>query len=551
MQWTLKNPGLERQYMHGTILEQLGAINDVPLESLVEFISPTASSLNSPTLLHNIEAARDRTLCAITAKSRICISGDVDVDGVTSLTILYQYLKNCTDNVYYVYHQRSKGHGVVHQLDAIDAHTDLLIILDSSSNDTHQCKALQERGIDIIIIDHHQIDQANEHALIVNPHHPYDTSPNKELSTSALCYKFVQVLDNYGPAADRNIDLAGVGLHADRMCMRSIENRFFVSEALQNMQNPGLIAILKVAGKWGLTHGITATDIAFTLAPFINSAARLDRIELAIDLLNCTDSMRCMEMAKTIRDMNQTRKEIMAEHIRSLQTQIDPANAVHLLVGESSTISKGFTGVVAAELQEQTHRPVIYLNRADNLLSGSYRSSFDMKSLLETMPSIQHVGGHLQAGGCSLPSDQLENAQHFLNKNVPIAEPELVYDLELDTDIFLAGFLDIVHFSRICGKNIEEPVFLFRNVHVCSKFLMGKNKEHLKIRCRLAGAVDQIDLLKFKVSRAYSAQICRGDCIDVLGTVSLNEWNNKVVKQILIKDYRRADTSTSQTQEIN
>lgn len=545
MRWTLKNPDLKRQHMQGTILEKLNTINDVSLESLSEFLSPTTSSLNSPTLLHNIEAASDRTLRAITEKARICISGDVDVDGVTSLTITYQYLKTRTDNVYYVYHQRSRGHGIVHQLNMIDDHTDLLIILDSSSNDVESCEMLHNRGIDIIIIDHHQIDQVNDHALIVNPHHPDDTSPNKELSTSALCYKFVQVLDNYGPAADRNIDLAGVGLHADRMCMRSMENRFFVSEALKNIQNPGLIAILKVAGRWGKAHGNTATDIAFTLAPFINSAARLDRIELAIDLLNCVDGTRCMEMARVIQGMNQTRKEIMAEHVRSLQTQINPINSVHLLVDESGTISKGFAGVVAAEIQEQTHRSVIYLNKSDNILSGSYRSSFDMKSLLETIPSIQHVGGHPQAGGCSLPSDQLENTQSFLNKNVSAPEPTLVYDLELDADIFLTSFLDITLFNRICGKNIEEPVFLFKNVHVCSKFLMGKDKEHLKIRGRLPGAVHQIDILKFKVSPTYSAQICRGDYIDVLGTASLNEWNNRVVKQILMKDYRRADTSIS------
>jgi single-stranded-DNA-specific exonuclease len=224
--------------------------NDSPKEKIAKirgiddverFLNPTEEELHDPYLIKNIENASNRIIKALANNDRIVLSYDADADGLTSTSMMYRYLSNYTDNIDYIYNERNHGHGINEQtrLDFISkdenasedkklryklntsnlnkiGEADLLIIIDSSSNDTDACKKLinNYKGLDIIILDHHAIERDNPHVLLVNPQQDGDRYPNKHLSGAGVVFKTIQVMeDTLGEVNPwKYIDLVAVGI---------------------------------------------------------------------------------------------------------------------------------------------------------------------------------------------------------------------------------------------------------------------------------------------------------------------------------------------------
>lgn len=544
LEWREKVPLIEYSPFDD-LYEKLAAINGIV--DIRKFLNPTHEDLHDPFELENIEVARDVIIRAIGEKVKIAVSADCDCDGVNSAAIMYMYLKKFTDNVVYIHGQREHGHGIHTMMDEIPKDTSLLIIVDSSSSEWKECLELKKRGIKTIIIDHHPIEDENRHCILVNPQN--DSYPNKELSGSGLVWKVCQVLDDYYRTdyADEFIDLAAVGLSADMMDMKAMENRYIIHRGLSNIRNNGLMAILKVKGK--NPKYLSSTNIGYDIAPFINAAARMNKIELALELLTCDDYDQCLKLAKDIEKLNKERKGKQSDFADDIIKEVNDSHNIIIVV--NGNVGKSFAGLVANELAQKYQRPCLILAQDDGdgkLYNGSYRSygGFDLKSYFSSLSTVESTGGHPEAGGVSI---KVENFDAFIQEAVyglrdANFEQVIEYDLEIDVDEITEDFIKkVCYFYRISGKNFNEAKFLVRGLSVFNKEMLGKEtKETLKIDC------GDVQLLKFKVNEEYEQSIPDDGAIDVIGTLNLNTFpkrikgtkNYEVIKtnQIFVTDFK-------------
>lgn len=509
---------------HDDIITKLSKIHGI--DDIDEFLYPSQKSLHDPYELQNIDVARNMILNAIASNQRISLFWDVDLDGACSGAILYNFLINFTSNVELFSNSRVvHGHGIQHATSRIPEGTELLIIVDSSTSDTDACKEISERGIDIVILDHHEPERDNPYATIVNCQ--LDDSKNKQLSGAGHCYKMIQVLDDtLGTSfAEYFIDLAGIGIQGDACSMIEKENRYIVSEAIKEIRNIGVKALLSVNKKDIID--LRSSDISFTIAPAINGALRMDRADLAIGLLTCKDIDEAIPLAKEITKLNEQRKKQQAYFTNKFMQEVNEDDNVIIIIDDE--VNKGFSGVVAGELVGKLHRPVMVLKpsgKSGNVYSGSYRSpdGLELKTHLEEFKDLlTFIGGHPKAGGLGIPSWKFDEFKEKLNDSLKHVtfQKEIVYDLELDADDISQRMIrDIMKFTRINGTDIPEARFKVTNLFVGDVKILGKSKNTVKI------ITDQLELLKFRTDESFLDSVPTLVDVEAVGSVQINEYYN-------------------------
>ncbi|MEC0209688.1 DHH family phosphoesterase [Paenibacillus ehimensis] len=479
-------------------------------------------------------------------KEKIAVHADVDFDGVTSAAIIYNFLKQYTNNICYFHAQRRDGHGIYLLKDKIPEGTELLIIVDSSSNEVDTCKELSERGIEVIIIDHHTIETKNEYCTLVNPQQEGCSYPNKNASGALITWKVCQVLEDRlgGDICKNLIDLVGTGVHSDQMSMLEPENRYVVNEALNNIKNIGLKSALKVIG---LNESkLNATEIAFFLSPLINAATRLDKIELILQLFTSEDPEECEKLAKALKKLNNERKKKQAEAIDRILPTIDPSDKCVVVL--DTTLGKGFNGLIAGDLANQLQKPVIVLGEPtdeekSDEYHGSFRSigSFNMLDFVSSIPEALFAGGHPAAGGTGIKKCDLESFRKSLNDGLSNRNLEnvLYYELEIDLkEIDESVIKEIKKLYKVNGQNFKEARFLIKNIFISDKQELGGGST-------VKAYTDKVELLKFRAPKGYYDHFPVFSNIDVIGTLNMNEFTQwkpykKIIKsnQIFIDAYR-------------
>jgi single-stranded-DNA-specific exonuclease len=535
LKWIQREPK-EKYRKKDDLITKLAKIRGV--SNIDSFLNPSSEDLHSPFLLENIEDACNIIIKAIYQRKKICVSVDPDSDGLFSTSIMVRFLRQFTDNVYYTYHQRSMGHGIENQIQYIQEDTDLLIILDSSTNSVDACKEISEKGIEIVILDHHAVEVDNPYALIVNPQK--DKYPNKEISGAGVTFKAIQVMDEtlQSDTVFNFIDLCGMGMYADMMSVSVPENRFIIIEAMKNIHNTGLKCILK--SKSIDEESVNSQTIGFIISPLINGVARLERIELALDLLMSDDEMECMLIVKEMMDLNEKRKEKEKELVDQYLPQVNTEDKV--IVVTDTNASKGFNGLVATKLSQEFQRPTIVLRDHKGSLSGSFRTygDFKMKTFLRNSKLVNSAEGHEQAGGIIMYKRQLDFLKEYMNdtlKNV-VFESNIEYDLEIDSDDISFDLIkEVDKFNLLTGQGFPAIKFKVKNILVDERVIMGKQKNVLKIKC------DGLNLMKFKVKEDYAENVEDMDTLEVIGQLNINEWYNWgkrqtiTEKQVFIDDY--------------
>jgi len=520
-------------------IDQLGYIRGI--EDFDQYCKPTKESLYNPYLLENIQKVANIIDKAIDDDINICISGDADSDGLTSLAILYRYLNKFTTKLSYIYNQRSQGHGISNQV--VPDNTNLLIIVDSSTNETEVCKEISERGIQIVILDHHPRTQDNPYAIIVNPQ--LDHYPNKELSGAGVVFKFIQVLDDLWGVdySDEFQDLCGIGLLGDVMSMQTPENRYFVYQALHNIRNPGIKAILKKQNT--IYDTMNSQTISFSIVPVINASTRMEKIELVIALLLENDENKCLELAKECVSLNTDRKNKEQKFFKKVKDRIDNNHKIIILITEEKDkIDKGFQGLLAAKICDYFKKCTLVLKENEGLCSGSGRGmgNIQFKELLEESGLCNMLQGHSQAFGCDLKTKNIEKLLLWFDENLKETEDykEIKYIDELESDEITFDLVkEIESFNYITGKRVEPVKFVINSLEVKERKVLGKILDTVKFTTKQG-----IDCLKFKVNDTYASGIKEGDIIDVIGKIGINKFYNFGLKkmvtsiQCLIDDYR-------------
>jgi single-stranded-DNA-specific exonuclease len=504
------------------------------ISDIQEFLSPSINVLNSAYLLGEMGLVVARILSAIKNNERICISADPDSDGVCSTAIMVRYISKFTNNYYISYAQRSEGHGIEYQLEFIDTkNTDLLIILDSSTNSTEACEILS-KSMNIIILDHHDVEEVNPYAYIVNPKND-KTYPNKNISGAGVVYKVIQALDERlgsGEVGDL-IDLVAVGMYADMMPMDVLENRHLVIQGMKNIKNPGLLKVLEIANV--SLDKVNSQTIGFTISPLLNGCARKDKLELGIELLICDDDQRCTELVMEMRALNDERRQEEKILYENYLTKIDPNDKVLIAIDENA--SKNFNGLIANKFSQEFHRPAIVMREHEGSLAGSYRgfASFDMKGFLnrkEIRKYLKYALGHPSAGGVGLKSSNFKAFKEAINKALKHYDfnSDIYYDYEIDASLITPKLVNqIQEFDYCSGQGFPPAMFYVREIYVEDnedRVVMGKNRDTVKIKSC------DVDVIKFKTNENWASDVGTMDTIDVVGQLSLNEWikwNGEVV----------------------
>ncbi|ALA47944.1 putative single-stranded DNA-specific exonuclease [Brevibacillus phage Sundance] len=545
------------------IIEKLAKVRGI--KNVKEWMNPHSNNLNSPYRLLNIDEAVNTIIKAVHKGEVIRIVADIDTDGVCSTAIMYNYLKVLTNNIQYIHSQRSKGHGVETVLDQIGDDVQLVIIVDSSSNSTDECKELQERGIKVVIIDHHKISKPNPYAILVNCQ--MGDYPNKYLSGSAMCYKVCQVLDEYLgiEMADNFLDLTAIGLVGDLMDIKVMENRFLIYNGLNHIVNLGVKEILKQS-KMDYANGIKSTDISFKIAPIVGACSRLDKIELALECLTTEDKIRIYELTEQMIEINEERKRGLKIFVEEAKKSIESENlnTNNVIIYVKDDIGSGYRGLVAQGIVEEYSKPtfILYHNKEKGVYMGSGRSVgvIPLQSLCEDSGLFNFAQGHEGAFGVEFPEENLQKIISYFNSTLDSTDLQKVieYDLELDaSDIEELDIKEVEKFSKIVGQGFPEPKFLIRGLVVEEAYtkklgnhvraVMGGNNDTIKINCENSFA-----LMRFRSHESYGIEIEQHfndesnfvTELEVVGSLNLNRFYNGglqrwvITKQVFIEDFK-------------
>ena len=565
--WKLRgsNPAgataLERSGMAPLCAAVLSARGISTAEEAAAFLSHGEDHFHDPFLLLDMDKAAARIARALKEHEPMAVYGDYDVDGITSTALLTSFLREQGGSVVsYIPDRIEEGYGLnVPAVERLAARgVKLIITVDCGITAVEEVRRACELGVDVVVTDHHQCkDTIPDAVAVVDPKRPDCPYPFKELAGVGVALKVVMALtpEEERPAVmERWLDLAAVGTVADVMLLTD-ENRTLVRRGLallEKTDRPGLAALLHESG--AARKAITAVTIGYTLAPRINAAGRMERAEVALELLLTDDPARGKELAQTLCELNRTRQSIELEIYNQCVEILgkDPAQAGPSIVLAGEGWHQGVVGIVASRLSERYSCPAFMICLDQGKGKGSCRSfgGFNLFTALEKCAHLlEGFGGHELAAGFTI-----------LEKNVPAFKArmdELVaqytggeaMESVLDVDAFLedADSLSLENVEALdelepFGPGNPKPVFTLTGVVVsCSDVGGGK---HLKLRLRCTGG-KLLDAIFFSATVAAAA-ISPGDRVDVAFTPQINEFRDSRTVQLHLCDLRPAMTRSQQ-----
>ena len=399
-----------------TLLLQRGVTS---LSHAKSFFTPRLEELHDPFTMRDMPAAVTRLQRAIKAHEHIRIYGDYDVDGTTSVALLYSALKQlgAAHISYYIPARATEGYGLSAQGvdDAIASQVDLLICVDCGTRAHTLLTHAQAHGIDSIVCDHHEPGPLLPPTVaMLNPKHPACPYPFKGLSACGVVFKLIQAMQQTQPSSSLDLnaplDLLALSIAADIVPMTG-ENRILAHHGLIRIieaPRPGIAALKQWIRE--KETPLTISDIVFCLAPRINAVGRMTHATPAVKLFLASDDTEASSWAKKLDQQNTSRKELdkatTAEALTMVATQ--PPRAT--IVAHKKGWPKGILGIVAARCVEHYHRPTVVLTEEDGKLTGSGRSipGYNLYEAIHACaPLLTRYGGHAQAVGLTLSTDNL------------------------------------------------------------------------------------------------------------------------------------------------
>jgi single-stranded-DNA-specific exonuclease len=465
---------------------------DAP-DAALAFLNPNLADLADPLLMGGMRGAVNRLEQALRKQESVLIFGDYDVDGVTSTSLLAHFLRQFGLNPRFIVPRRmGEGYGLsVESLERAIAlqKPDLVIAVDCGTSGVQEVRWLKDRGISVIIIDHHSPpDELPADCELVNPHvlDPEDV-PWKDLCSVGLVFKFchavVKVLRQKGdPLAAKMdlrqyLDLVALGTVADLVRLTG-ENRILVRsglKALQACRRPGICALMDVAGL-SLGDPLDAGDIGFKLGPRINASGRLDDATLPIELLLSEDWQSCREKAQILDQHNGERQEIERHITLEAEKLVDAHHHQDLgLVLYAPHWHTGVVGIVASRLTRQFHRPALVLGAEEGFCKGSGRSipGVNLVELLgECASLLDRWGGHPMAVGVSLAQERIDAFREAFNGSIATKFPQGLPERQLEIDAILKpadlspALLEELESLAPYGQGMSEPVFALPQVNI-------------------------------------------------------------------------------------
>jgi single-stranded-DNA-specific exonuclease len=532
------------------LIRQRGLPVGVDLEG---FLNPRLRDLADPFLIPDMQPAVERILQAVDRKESVCIYGDYDVDGVTSITLMRKILHSYgVEPRHFIPRRSSEGYGLstaaLKRCMSEGPKPDLLITVDCGTVSVDEVAALNAEGIDVVIVDHHEPGHRGKPdcVALVNPKCGTEFT---YLCAAGVVFKLGHAMLKTRPTdldLKELIDLVAVATISDIVPMIG-ENRLLVRHGLKRLPqtlNPGLKALQEVTGMNG---NATSMDVGFRIGPRLNAAGRMDSPEDALETL-LTDCKRlAFEFAEKLdrynRDRQQYETRIRKEALEMLDASFDPSRDPVIVLG-SRDWHPGVVGIVASRLMRQFHKPTFVVAiDSEGVGKGSGRS-IEGVSLVEAIDDCRsHLlagGGHAMAAGLSIEEGKMDSfranfAEYVLkNTSEQQRQPTLCYDAEISFAQLSLEFLASYDLLQPFGNGNPQPVFISRGVSLSRPPVHMKNN-HLRFMLR-QGYAEQ-DAVFF----GGGEKPLPDPPWDIAFTIDRNTFRGRTTLQLVIQDVRAAE----------
>ncbi len=529
-------------------------------EEIDDFFSKRVRT-DDPFLLAGMDEAVGRIRRALQTQEEIAVFGDFDADGVTATALLVETLRGLGGRVRpYIPHRVDEGYGVNCEAfeKLAEAGVRLVITVDCGIRSYHEIAFARDKGLDIIVTDHHTVGQMLPPALAcINPRRPDSAYPFRELAGVGVAYKLAQALlrsekespvcpGAKPPAEEDLLDLAALGTVADLVPLVG-ENRALAARGLARINAPKRVGLQALISNAELKQGrITSTNIGFTLAPRLNAAGRLASAELSYDLLTSGDASKAGKLAFQLGQLNRQRQRLTSEAVSLAQTRLTAQGALPpLLFVTDEEALQGIIGLVAGQLTEAYYRPAVVVQQGQKGYSrGSARSipEFHITQALDVCSAqgllVRH-GGHAAAAGFTVETGRIADLQAMLQELAAgqLAGQELAPALEIDAEVDLQA-LDWAMHELLAqlepfGYGNPAPLFASYEVEVVEVRPVGSTGQHLKLT--LHDGHREWDAIAFRQGERASEVRRR---IHIAYRLEPNEWNGRVRLQLNVEDFQ-------------
>lgn len=530
------------------ILRHLVTQRGVAEEEIDSFLNPKLRDLADPFLIPDMQPAVTRILEAVDQKQKVCIYGDYDVDGISSITLMRKILRAYgIEPGTFIPRRGTEGYGL--SLNALErcmlenGKPDLLITVDCGTVSVHEIAHLRTQGVDVVVVDHHEPDPQGrpDCCALVNPKCGEDFT---YLCAAGVVFKLGHALLKTRPAdleLKDLIDLVAVATIADIVPLIG-ENRILVRHGLKRLptsSNHGLRALQQIAG---VKETPSSMDVGFRISPRINAAGRMDFPEHALETLNTDCHETAVLLAEKLDAYNRERqafeKRIRDEAVEQLSQNFDATKDPVIVIGSRSW-HHGVVGIVASRLMRQYYKPTFVIAIDDEGVGKGSGRSIEGVSLVDAIRACSDEllagGGHAMAAGLSIHEDSLERFREkfasFVLENTTEAEraPRLIYDTEIQLSQLSLEFLSSYELLQPFGNQNPQPVFVSRGVEPSRPPFHMKNN-HLRLQLR-QGYHEQ-DAVYFGGGEYELPK----PPWDIAFTIDRNEFRGKTTLQIVIQD---------------
>lgn len=526
-------------------------------EEIREFLERDLGTMHNPFLMKDMDKATERIHLAKNNNEKITIYGDYDVDGITSIAILYKYLKNMGIEVdYYVPDRMVEGYGV--NRDALDkirqSGTTLIITVDTGITAVEEAEYAKSIGLDFIVTDHHECkEKIPDVYAAIDPKRKDCPYPFKSLAGVGVVFKLIQALD-------KNESLENLmDKYADLMCLGTVadisplidENRVIVTEGLKRFKttnNIGLKALIDVS-----TNGkaITTSTIGYTIAPRINASGRLGCASTSVELFLTEDEAKAAELADSLCHENTLRQQTEQEMFKEALEYIEKHPEIKdddILVIPHEKWHHGIVGIVSSKITEKYYKPSILFAVDGDSAKGSGRSisGFNLFGALEhSSDLLEKFGGHELAAGLTIKAENIEAFRKAINSYAKgkIEEATLIPTISLDAQIKVTYItidtVNDINKLQPFGVNNPTPSFSVRNIKIHRISVMSNGK-HLRMTLYKDGKY--LDAVGFGMGDYYS-MFEEGDFVDVAFALDINDYKGFQNVQMILKDIRMTEVS--------
>lgn len=506
--------------------------------------------LSSPFDMADMDEAVFTVSEAIENGDKICVYGDYDCDGVTSTTLLVDFLRSKgADVCYYIPSRETEGYGLNNS--AIDEiarwGVNLIITVDNGISAFDEAEHIYELGMSLVVTDHHQLTDGKlpKAEAVVNPHREDNAMDFRDFCGVGVAFKFAVAMDedNVEDIVERYIDLVAIGTIADVMPLKE-ENRAFVRRGLQKLNNnprKSLVPLIKRN-----SNEITSQDIAFQICPRINAMGRMGDAKRAVEFLLCDDAAQAVSACNFLDEENANRQQVEQEIIEDVKKQIKKnprlvASPIIVVAGKG--YHHGVIGIVAAHILEKYGKPTFVIGIDENGIARGSARSVEGFNIFEALSACSddmiQFGGHPLAAGITLKEDMIEkfsaDINEFVIKNYPVMpQVELTLDFKLAPSYLNLDLVDSLSVLEPYGAGNSQAVFGIYKLRLLGVTPLSEGKH---IRLDLQKKDTKIRVVKF--STPYDDFPYKpGDELNLAVKVSKNAYNGKMYLSVQAVDIR-------------